>query len=117
MKKMGLSCPAPAECVIPTTYALVEPRHLRQDMSRPGDVYASGQGIHMTEAVMDIVITSELHKSCLFQTTLSSDFVIRDVENRKFISDANSSGLIQNSATGRFISLTLNHLGLRGGHL
>ncbi len=116
MKMLVLSCSSPAGFVFPETYVLIEPLHLRQDMSRPGDLYALGQEMHKKDAVMDIVITYELEKLCLIQTTKCSDFGIRDVENMKFRSDASSTCPIHNSATIRIIPLALNPLGMRGGH-
>ena len=116
MKKLVLSSSTPAGCVFPPSAVLIEPRHLRQDNSRPGDLYAIGQGMHMKDSVMDLVITSGLKKSCLHKSISSSDFVIRDAENKKFRADANSVGPVQHSATRRLIPLAMNHLGLRGAH-
>ncbi len=65
---------------------------------------------------MDVVIASALHNSCLSSSTKSSDFVLRQVDNKKFMSDSKSSFSIQKSSTQRFIPLALNHLGLRGAH-
>ena len=42
----------------------------------------------MKDTVMDLVITSGLKKSCLSKSITSSDFVIRDAENKKFRADA-----------------------------
>ena len=116
LKGLILSCPTPAGCVFPSAPLLIEPRHLRQDISRPGDLYAMGHGMHRKDAVMDVVIASGLQKSCLLPSSTSSDYVIRNVENKKFRNDLRSTGPIQNSATRRLIPLAQNHLGLRGGH-
>jgi len=65
---------------------------------------------------MDIVISSAMHKSCLSQSSKSSDFAIRKAKNDKFMKDARSTSPIQNNATNRFIPLAMNHSGLRSGH-
>ena len=95
---------------------LIEPRHLRQDRSRPGDVYAIGNGMHWKDSVMDIIVTPALKQSCLTYASKCSDYVIRDTESVKFKAEARSTCPIQSSATRRLIHLTLNHMGLRGGH-
>ncbi len=66
--------------------------------------------------MMDIIITSAIKQSCLTHVPKGSDYVIRDAEFVKFRKDARSSGPVQSFATRRLIPLTLNHLGLRGGH-
>ncbi len=43
MKNLVLPCSAPARCVYPAPILLIEPRHLRKDNSRHGDMYAIGQ--------------------------------------------------------------------------
>ena len=116
VKKLVICCPTPAGCVLPSAAVLIEPRHLRQDQSRPGDLYAVGHGMHRKDSAMDIVVTSALQPSCLLPSTRSSDYVIKLVEDRKFRRDAASTGPIQNSATRRLIPLAMNHLGMRGGH-
>ena len=65
---------------------------------------------------MGIVITSAMQKSCLLQSSKSSDFAIKKAENEKFMKCARSTSPIQNCATKRFIPLAMNHFGLRGGH-
>jgi hypothetical protein len=85
-------------------------------MSRPGDVYAIGNGMHRKDTVMDIVVTSALKHSCLIHATKGSDYVIRDAESVKFKANTRSTSPIQSSATRRLIPLALNHMGLRGGH-
>jgi len=87
-----------------------------QDRSRPGDVYAIGNGMHMKDIVMDFVVTSALKHARLIHATKGSDCVIRAVESVKFRADARSTGPIRSSATRRLIPLALNQMGLRGGH-
>ena len=65
---------------------------------------------------MDIVISSAMQRSCLTNSSKSSDFAIRKAENEKFRKDARSAGPIQNCPTKRFIPLAMNHFGLMGGH-
>ena len=102
--------------MFPAASVLIEPRHLRQDRSRPGDVYAIGNGMHKKDSVMDIIITSAIKHSCLTRAIKGSDYVICDAESVKFRKDARSSGLVQSSSTRRLIPLALNHMGLRVGH-
>ena len=116
MQRLVLSCPDPASSAFPKASILIEPAHLRQDKSRPGDIYAVGAGLYRKDTVMDVVVTSAMQKSCLSNTSKSSDYAIRKVENEKYRKDARFVGPIQNSSTKRFVPLAMNHLGLRGGH-
>jgi hypothetical protein len=97
-------------------FTLPETFHLRRDMSRPGDVYAVGNGMHKKDTVMDLMITSTLKQSCLLQSTKGSDYVIRKAESVKFRPEARSNGPIQSSSTRRLVPLALNRMGLRGSH-
>jgi hypothetical protein len=46
MQRLVLSCPDPVGCAFPKESILIdEPAHLRQDKSRPGDIYAMGTGL------------------------------------------------------------------------
>ncbi len=65
VKRLVLTSPTPGGCVFPSASDLIEPKHLRQDMSRPGDVYDVGSGMHRKDNVIDIVITSALKQTCL----------------------------------------------------
>jgi hypothetical protein len=94
MKRLVLSRPDPAGCAFPSASVLIEPLHLRQDKSRPGDIYAMGNGMHRKDLVMDVVVTSSMQKSCLLQYTKSSDYAIRKAENEKFGKDSRSTGPI-----------------------
>jgi hypothetical protein len=116
VKRLVLSSYTPGGSVYPAASVLIEPQHLRQDRSRPGDIFAIGNGLHRKDVVMDLVITSVLQQSCLPNAAKGSDFVLRTAEAAKFRKDARSCGPIQSSATRRFVPLAINHLGLRGGH-
>ncbi len=116
VKRLVLSSYTPGGSVYPAASVLIEPQHLRQDRSRPGDIFAIGNGLHRKDVVMDIVITSVLKHSCLSNATKGSDYVLRTAETVKFRKDSRSCGPIQASATRRFVPLAINHLGLRGGH-
>jgi hypothetical protein len=116
VKRLVLTSSSPGGSVFPSSFVLIEPRHLRQDRSRPGDIYAVPNGMHRKDTVMDIVIVSALKQSCLLQSIKGSDYAIRKVESVKFRADARSTGPIQSSSTRRQVPLALNHLGLRGGH-
>ncbi len=111
-----LSNASHADCAFPPSSSMIEPPHLRPDKTRPGDIYACGRGIQCKDSVMDVVIASALQNSCLSSSTKSSDFVLRQAQNKTFMSDAKSSFSIQKSSTQRFIPLALNHVGLRGAH-
>jgi hypothetical protein len=65
---------------------------------------------------MDVVITSVVQRSCLSNSSKSSDHAIRKVENETFRKDATSTGPIKFIATKRFLPLAMNHFGLQGGH-
>ncbi len=60
VKRLVLSCPDPTGCAFPSTSILIEPRHLRQDNSRPGDIFVMGNGRHRLDSVMDVVVTSAM---------------------------------------------------------
>jgi hypothetical protein len=57
VKRLVLSCPDPVGCAFPSASVLIEPRHLRQDNSRPGDIFVMGNGMHTKDTVMDVVVT------------------------------------------------------------
>ncbi len=94
MKHLVLTSSSPGGSVFPSAFVLIEPWHLRQDKSRPGDVYDVGNGMHRRDTVMDIVITSALKQSCFLQVTKDSDNVIRAAESIKFIADSRSTSPI-----------------------
>ena len=73
-------------------------------------------GLNRKDPVMDIGITSAMQRSCLYQSSKSSDFAIKKEENEKFRKDARLAGPIQYCATKCIIPLAMNHFGLRGGH-
>ena len=91
VKRMVLKSSSPGGSVFSAASVLIEPRHLRQGRSRPGDVYAIGNGMHRKDTIMDIVVTSALKHSCLINATKGSDYVIRAVESVKFWADARST--------------------------
>ncbi len=95
---------------------MIEPPHLRGDMSRPGDILALGRDVDRLDTTMDMVIASGLTKSCLSSSYKSSDFVLKAVEKAKFRKDMNSINPISSSSTMHFVPLAMNHLGLRGPH-
>jgi hypothetical protein len=76
-KKLVLSNLNPGGCAFPSTSILIEPQHLRQDKSRPGDIVALGMGAFLKDTAMDCVIISGLAKSCLSYQAKSSDFSLR----------------------------------------
>ena len=60
VNRMVMTSSSHGGSVFPAASVLIEPMHLRRDRSRPGDVYAIGNGMHMKDTFMDIVITSAL---------------------------------------------------------
>jgi hypothetical protein len=116
MKRLVLSCPDPSGCAYPRDSILIEPPHLRQDKSRPGDIYTVGNGLQRKNTCMVVVITSALQRSCLSYSSKSSDHSIRKAENDKFMKNVRSALPMQFSATKRLVPLAMNHCGLRGGH-
>ena len=83
LKRLVLSNASPAGCAFPPSSIMIEPPHLRLDMTRPGDIYACGRGIHRKDSVMDIVIASALQNSCLSSSTKSTDGRKQEVHERR----------------------------------
>jgi hypothetical protein len=113
---MVRSNPNPGGCAFPSASILTEPRHLRQDKSRPGDIVALGMGTFLKNIATDCVIFSGLEKSCLSNQDQSSDFSLGLVEKAKFKKDKRSSRHVASFATMRLTPLAMNHLVLRGPH-
>ena len=89
IKRLVLNNPTPAGCVFPRESVIIEPTHLRQDKSRLGDIiYAMGTGMHRKDCMLDVVVTSALQRSCLSQTSKSSDRVVRKVEKEFYFCGA-----------------------------
>jgi hypothetical protein len=86
------------------------------DKSHLGDIVALGKDVHRMDLAMGIVIASGLTKSCLSASNKSFDFFLKAGESTKFAKDKRSCNPISSSLTMRFISLAMNHLGLRGPH-
>jgi hypothetical protein len=64
MKRLVLTNHVPEGCVFPRASVMIELPHLRQDKYHPGVIYAMGTELHRKNSVMDIVVTSALHRSC-----------------------------------------------------
>ena len=116
LKRLALTNSDPGGVAIPSNQLLIEPRHLRSDDSRPGDLYAIARGLHAKDAAMDQMITSSLIKSNLLRTSKSSDYSLRLAENTKFTKNLRSTNPLQLSATQRFIPLVLNQCRKCGPH-
>ena len=116
MKRLVLCNPDPGGTAIPPNQLILEAKHLRSDSSHPGDLYAIAGGLHAKDAAMDMVLISTLSKSCLLQSTTSSDFALRQAEGRKFTKDLRNREPLQLSATQRFSPLAMNQCGRRGPH-
>jgi hypothetical protein len=103
MRDVVLSNANPGGAAFPASNILIEPLHLRSDMSRPGDVLALGRDVHTMDTSMDLVIASDLTKSCLSSSSRSSDFVLKGAERVKFGKDRRSTYPIASSSTMRFV--------------
>ncbi len=87
LKRLALSNHDPGGIAIPSALLLIEPRHLRSDDSRPGDLYEMAEVSHAKDAALDLMISSSLSQSTLLQTSKSADYVLRKGENVKFSKD------------------------------
>ncbi len=72
--------------------------------------------IHAKDAVIYVVICSSTAKSCLQQSSKSSDFPLRQAKCNKFTKYLRNIKSLKLSATRRFIPLAMNKLGRRGQH-
>ncbi len=52
--------PCPGGIAIPSNLLLLEPRHLRSDDSRPGDLYARAGGSQAKDAALDLTLVTIL---------------------------------------------------------
>ena len=77
MKDLVLSNVNPGGAAFPASSILIEPSHLRSDMSRLGDILALGRDVHRLDTAMDLGIASGLTQSCLSSSSKSSDFVLK----------------------------------------
>jgi len=114
LRDLLLSNPSPGGTAFPSSSVLIEPLHLNKNKSRPRDIMALGRDVHMLDTAMDLVIASDLQKSCLSSIDKSSDIVLKAAEKSNFRKDLNSANPISSSCTMRFVPLALNHVGLRG---
>ena len=103
LKRLVLSNPDPRGVVIPSNLLLIEPRHLKSDDSRPGDLYVMAGGRHAKNVDMDFMISSSHLNSTLLQSSQSFDFTLRKAENTKFTKDLRNVEPLQLSETQRFI--------------
>jgi len=100
--------PDPGGTAIPPNQLILEANHLRSDASRPGELYAVARGLHAKNAAMDVVLFSSISKSRLLHSTTSSDFALRQTDNKKFSKDLHNPEPLQRPATQRFIPLAFN---------
>ncbi len=76
---------------VPSCQILIEPKNVRSDDSRHGVLYDVAGGHHAKDAAIDdTMISSTLSQSCLQQSSTSSDYALRKVENTKFTKDIRS---------------------------
>ena len=99
LKRLALSNPDSDGIVIPSLFLLIEPRHLRSDDSRPGNLYVMAGGSQAKDTALDLMISSSLSQSTLLQTSKSADYVLRKSENVKFTKDLRNAEPLQLSST------------------
>ncbi len=87
LKRLALSNHDPGGVAIPPSLLLIEPRHLRSDDSRPGDLYVMAGGSHAKDAALDLMVFSSLSQFTLLHSSKSADYVLRKGENVKFVKD------------------------------
>jgi hypothetical protein len=116
IKRLALCNHGPGGIAIPPNQLIIEAMHLRIETPRPSDLYAIARGLHVKDAAMDVVMCSSISKSCLLNSSSSSDFALRTTKNKKFSKNLRTPEPLQHSATQRFIPLALNQCGRRGPH-
>ena len=116
LKRLALSNPDPGGIAIPSALLLIEPRHLRSDDSKPGDLYVMAGGSNAKDAALDLMLSSSLSQSTLLQSSQSADYVLKKGENVNFSKDLRNAEPLQLSTTQRFIPLVMNQCGKRGPH-
>ena len=116
LKRLALSSAGPGGVAIPSNQLQIEPRHMRSDDSRPGDLSRVVGGLHAKDVAIDIMVTLSLRKSTLLHASKSSDYAPRLVENKKFTNGLRNTELLQLSATKRLIPLVQNQCGRCGPH-
>jgi hypothetical protein len=115
-KRLALCNPDLGGIAVRSNQILIEPRHMRSDDSRPGDLYAVAGGYHAKDVAMDIIISSSLSKSYLQQISASSFFALKQAESKKFTKDLRNVDPIHMAGTQRLIPLATNQCGRRGPH-
>ena len=77
-----LANPSPGGAAFPASSVLIEPLHLKRDITRPRDIMALGRDVPRLDTAMDLVIASALQKSCSTSTNKSSDIVLKAAEKQ-----------------------------------
>jgi hypothetical protein len=73
LKAILLSNAKPTRAKFSASSILIEHPHIRQDNTRPGDIYTLGRNGHKKDMVMGVVIISTMTISCLLPLIKSSD--------------------------------------------
>jgi len=116
VKRLVLCNPVLGGTAIPPNRLILEAKHLRSDSSHPGDMYAIADGLHAKDAVMGVVLTSTVSKSCLLQSSTSSGYALRQADGNKFRKDLRNREPLQLSATHQIIPRAMKQCGRRGPH-
>ena len=92
-----------------------EPRHLRHDGSKPGDLYRTVPGA-IKDVAMDVTTSSCTCPTNVVDASISTDKHLRAAENLKFDKDQKSCYPLQTSSSMRLVPLAANQFGRRGPH-
>jgi len=92
-----------------------EPRHLRHDGSKPGDLYRTVPG-GIKDVAMDVTTSSCTCPTNVVCASVNTDKHLRAAENVKFDKDLKSSYPLQASSSMRLVPLAVNQFGRRGPH-
>ena len=91
-----------------------EPRHLRHDGSKPGDLYRTVPG-GIKDVAMDVTTSSCTCPTNVVCASVNTDKHLRAAENVKFDKDLKSSYPLQASSSMRLVPLAVNQFGRRAG--
>ena len=105
----------PGGVLCPTSSISCEPRHLRHDGSKPGDLYRTVPGA-VKDIAMDVTTSSCSCPSHVVSASSSTDKHIRAAENLKFDNDLKSCYPLLTSSSIRLVPLAANQFGRRGPH-
>ena len=116
LKRLAFSSPDLGGIAITSHLLLVEPRHMRSDDTRPGDIYVMAGGSNAKDVAVDLIVSFSMSSSTLLHSSKSADRVLMKGENIKFSHNLRNLESRQLSATQCFIPLVMKQCGRRGPH-